>query len=264
MAARPSGTSGIITLLTDFGLEDEYGGVVKGVILTINPKALIVDLSHQVPPGDVARAGRLLAWAWGYFPKGTIHVVVVDPGVGSDRKILCLTHQGHLFLAPDNGVLSFLLAGLRRPKLFEVSNRRYALKKISHTFHGRDLFAPAAAHLSLGVSPRELGPPVKGLVRLPVDRFSRKKRGVLIGQVIHIDRFGNAVSNLPGELCSGGTVGVWAKGRPIRGIVKSYAAVPAGRALATIGSHDLLEIAVRDGSAAQRLRLRIGDRVEVR
>jgi S-adenosylmethionine hydrolase len=257
----------IVTLLTDFGLQDEYVGVMKGVILGINRSARLVDLCHQVPPGDIVRAGWLLAWAWRYFPRGTVHVLVVDPGVGSSRKILLLEHQGHRFLAPDNGVLSFLLSGVKNPTLYSVTHRRYALAPISNTFHGRDIFAPAAGYLSKGLSPHRLGPRIRQFKRLKIPEPKALSSGRWVGQVIDLDRFGNAVTNLPGslvtQLSKQGRPTVRVKGRSLKGALRSYDGVGGGLALAIVGSRSLLEIAVIRGSAAKRLGLKKGDRVEI-
>ncbi len=258
----------IVTLLTDFGLEDEYVGVMKGVILGINPSAVLVDLSHQVSPGDVVRAGWLLAWSWTYFSKGTVHVVVVDPGVGSKRQILCLEHKGHIFLGPDNGVLSQVAAGVRSPRFHAVTNRRYLLSPVSHTFHGRDIMAPAAGHLSKGLSPSRLGSPVREFKKLSSPPVV-SSAGRLTGQVIGFDRFGNAVSNLPARHVlqfkrRKGMVRIRVKGHSVGGLRPSYTSVSPGSPLAIIGSHDLLEIAVNQGSACRKLRLKIGDPVDVR
>jgi S-adenosylmethionine hydrolase len=252
----------IVTLLTDFGLEDEYVGVVKGVILGVNPSAQIVDTCHQIPLGDVTRASWLLSWSWRYFPRGTVHLTVVDPGVGSPRQILCLRLQGHLFLAPDNGVLTQVLAGVKNPQLTAVQNRRYALPSVSHTFHGRDIFAPAAGFISKGLAPSRLGPRVRTFVRLALPLVKANRRR-LVGQVIHLDRFGNAVTNLPRDrvrrLQQKGAIQARLKGQLLHGIQRSYAAVGKGKLVAVIGSHDLLEIAVNQGSAARQLHLKIGD-----
>lgn len=258
----------IVTLLTDFGLEDEYLGVMKGVILGINPSVVLVDLCHLIPPGDVDRAGWLLAWSWSFFPKGTIHLVVVDPGVGSKRRILCLEHREHIFLGPDNGVLSRVVAGVRSPRARAVTNRRYFRPAISTTFHGRDILAPVAGRLSKGLSPSRLGPLVRTFKKLPLPPLV-SGLGYVKGQVIGLDRFGNAVSNLPADRIlrlkrSRGVLQVRVKGRSIGGLRQSYSAVSPGSALAVIGSHDLLEIAVNQGSACKKLRLKKGDPVEVR
>lgn len=256
----------VITLLTDFGLRDEYVGVMKGVILSICPAARPVDLSHEIPPGDVRSAGWMLSWAWRYFPIGTVHVAVVDPGVGSSRRILCLEREGHLFLAPDNGLLSPLLQGLRRPDLRAVTERRYGLKPVSRTFHGRDLFAPAAAHLAAGLPPVRLGSRVRRCLRWTPPRVSRTA-GRFRGEVLAVDRFGNVVTNVPGAALR--RVGcrrlrVEAKGHRVLGPLGSYSAAAPGQPLAIVGSRGLLEISVRDGSAAEVLGLKAGDRIEVR
>lgn len=252
----------VVTLLTDFGLQDEYVGVIKGVILSIQPSAVIVDLCHQIPPGDVERAAWLLEWSWRHFPAGAVHVAVVDPGVGSDRRILCVPHRGHLFLAPDNGLLSWVLAGVRRPHAIWVKNSRFFLKPVSRTFHGRDIFAPVAARLCGGLDPSDLGPRVRSVRRLPV---SRNGSGCA-GRVIQFDRFGNAVTDLRWRDHGKGARGRWSVrvgGRHIAEIRTSYSSVPEGGALAVVGSRGLLEIAVNRGSAERKFGLEIGDRVEV-
>ena len=257
----------LITLLTDFGFEDEYVGVVKGVILSIHPSARLVDISHAVPPGDLVRASWLLSWSWSCFPKGTVHLTVVDPGVGSSRKILCLEKSGHLFLAPDNGILSRLLTKRDRFRCRAVTNRRYFLKNVSRTFHGRDIFAPVAAHLSKGVSPDRLGPRVDRFQTLPDLPVVGSPKGIK-GQIILIDRFGNLVTNLPAEqvlsVAGKGKLEIRLKGKLLSGLQPSYSAVGRGRPLAVIGSHDLLEIAVNRGSAANRFGVKVGDPVQVR
>ena len=255
---------GVITLLTDFGLEDEYAGVLKGVILSIHPAAMVVDLTHQIPPGDVEQAGWLLSWSWRWFPKGTVHVAVVDPGVGSPRKVLLVRHQGHLFLAPDNGLLSRVIGSRRSVEAYWVRNRRLFLPEVSRTFHGRDLFAPVAARLAGGLEPRRVGPRIRRLVRLP-ERKVRRIRGGVAGQVIQMDRFGNVVTNLPERLFTRmrGRLEIRFRGMRLPGPRRFYRAVPEGAPLGIIGSRGLLEIAVCGGSAAQRFGLRVGDPVEV-
>lgn len=254
----------VVTLLTDFGLEDEYAAVVKGVILGINPSVTLVDISHELLPGDIRRAGWLLSWAWRYFPRGSVHLAVVDPGVGSGRKILCLEYQGHFFLAPDNGLLTPILREIRSPRLTAVTQKRFALKKISSTFHGRDIFAPAAAYLSKGTSPRQLGDRVGSWKRfLIADPVFEKKSAR--GEIIAFDRYGSAITNLPGKrlapMASSGQLNFRVKGRKLSGLKHSYADSPKGSPLAVIGSRGLLEIAVNLGSARSKWRLQIGDPV---
>ncbi len=256
----------IVTLLTDFGLEDEYAGVMKGVILGISPKARVVDLTHQVPPGDVRRAGLLLDWSWRFFPKGTVHVAVVDPGVGSSRKILCCEREGHRFLAPDNGLLSRVFSGARRCRARIVTNRRYWLPHVSRTFHGRDIFAPLAAHLSRGLDIRKVGPAVPSIRLLKESAPRRLGTDRLAGRVIAVDRFGNAVTDITWrDLERWGTlnVEVRVRGRRLRGVQDSYSATGEGKALAIVGSRGLLEIAVNGGSATHALGIRPGQKVEV-
>ncbi|MCM8811835.1 MAG: SAM-dependent chlorinase/fluorinase [Candidatus Omnitrophica bacterium] len=259
----------IVTLLTDFGFEDEYVGAMKGVILSINRSAHIIDISHQVPPGDVEQASWRILWSWKFFPEKTVHVIVVDPGVGSKRRILCLDLAGHLFLGPDNGVLSRLTASSRKWRLYEVSNRRYALPSVSHTFHGRDIFAPVAGHLSKGVSPSKLGHRVAAFQRLPFS-IPRFYSGRVVGKVISIDHFGNAVTNISAEVLAKCSHFLEKKGRVWIGKKRigplriSYAAVRKGAGVALIGSRGLLEVAVNGGSAASLFKVSVGDEVQVR
>ena len=258
----------IVTLLTDFGFEDEYVGVLKGVIHGINPSSTLIDISHQVIPGDVLKAGWMLSWSWSYFPEGSIHIAVVDPGVGSSRKILCCVHKKHFFLAPDNGLLSPLLDGVKQPVVYSITNRNYMLKSISRTFHGRDIFAPIAGHLSKGVSISRLGARLRtGIKRLKLTQ-PRVGKGSFSGRIIGFDRFGNAVTNLPENLLeklkSRRSLKVLVKRHPLFPIVQAYEEVIPGSPLAVIGSRGLLEISVNGGSAERRLHLKVGDEISIR
>ena len=267
----------LITLLTDFGHADAYVGVMKGVILGIDPSATVVDLTHDVPPQDILEGAFLLGTAWHAFPAGTIHVAVVDPGVGTDRRALLVQGGGHTFLAPDNGLLSFVLPvdeGQDDPAqpytgpvpegytAHALTNPRYWRHPVSKTFHGRDIFAPVAAHLSTGVPADELGEGVATLTRLAVAE-PRWDREELIGRVVHIDRFGNVVTSIPEALTNGGQVlTIELGGQSIQGLAATYG---AGVGLvALIGSNGYLEIAVRDGTAAQLLGVKVGDEVRIR
>jgi len=257
-----------ITLLTDFGSQDEYVGVMKGVILSANPLASIVDLTHEIPSGAVEQAGWVLSWAVQYFPQGTVHVGVVDPGVGSSRRILLVQADGQFFLAPDNGLLSLILKQAKHSKVWAVTNRKFALKPVSQTFHGRDLFAPAAAQLSLGLDPAKLGPVLKRWKQLDFPKARKRAGGKIQGEVIWVDRFGNAVTNIPERMMGGSakrkTQFQFAiRGRLLRGMQSHYRAVAPGIALAIVGSRQLIEIAVSEGSAAQVLSLQVGDSVEM-
>jgi S-adenosylmethionine hydrolase len=238
--ARP-----LITLLTDFGTADGYVAEMKGVLVTGVRDVFLVDVSHDIPAQDV-EAGRLaLARYWKRFPEGTIHVVVVDPGVGTGRAALAVESQRRYLIGPDNGVLSpaLLAPGVRVMRLAVPAGT-------SNTFHGRDVFVPAAVHLALGRPFDALGEPVTEPVIRRTPEPHRAPDGALHGQVVTIDRFGNAITNLLGV--RGGLVEVGGRTVPVRRV---YADVAAGEPVALIGSSGLLEIAVRDGSAAERLRL---------
>jgi len=254
-----------ITLLTDFGVRDGFVGTMKGVITGINPTARMIDLSHDIPPQDIDAAAFVLAASFQYFSENTIHVVVVDPSVGSDRNIILASAGGYWFLASDNGVLTLALRQAGRARYWRVSNREYFLPDVSRTFHGRDIFAPVAAHLSMGIPPEEIGVPVNTLIRKAYPAPRRVKNGIR-GRVQYIDHFGNAITNIePRHL------GLSVKKRrivigdaEIVGISQSYAAVASGQLLAIFGSSGFLEIAVNSGSALDILSLEVGTPVTVK
>ncbi|GAB4532256.1 MAG: SAM-dependent chlorinase/fluorinase [Anaerolineae bacterium] len=254
----------IITLTTDFGLADGYVGTMQGVILGIAPQVTLVDLSHQIPAQDVRAGAFVIYQAVPYFPSETIHVVVVDPGVGSQRRALAVrTNQG-TFVAPDNGVLSYVLASGEVQEAVSLTNPAYQLPQVSTTFHGRDIFSPAAAHLANGVPLEKLGPRAINLVRLPMPRPQPTPQGDLIAHVMHIDRFGNLILD-----AVDGDVDVRSSfelgGRQIKGLSQTFADVATGELLAYIGSsRDHVEIAVREGNAAQTMGLSVGDEVLIR
>lgn len=250
-----------ITLTTDFGLVDPYVGLMKGVILGLNPEVNIVDLCHEVAPQNIVQAAFLLKSSRHFFPSGTIHVVVVDPGVGTRRRAVALKTGDAFFVAPDNGVLSGVLED---PEAFEavaLTNPRYWHHPISSTFHGRDIFAPVAAHLSLGVSLYEFGEPVSNLITLPFPQPLEKEEEI-IGQVVHIDRFGNLITNIEGSRLPREDFQIEVGGHCISGLSPSYA--EGSELLALIGSSGNLEIAVKNGSAAERLNLGAGDKIKVK
>lgn len=248
----------VITLLTDFGAADTYVAQMKGVILGLCPNAQIVDLTHEIAPGDIRGAAFALAGAYRHFPRGTVHVAVVDPAVGTHQARLAVrTGSGQSFLAPDNGLLAPTLDELRG-----VEARRLATGGAAATFHGRDVFAPAAARLAAGGDFARLGPRVRSVARLELPAVRRTKRG-LAGEVIHVDRFGNLVTSLRPEDLAGDRP-VFTVGRAkIAGLGRTYGDVPPGEALALVGSFGYVEIAVSSGSAAERLGARRGTRVEV-
>lgn len=244
-------TSRIITLLTDFGTVDGYVAEMKGVILSSSPDVALVDVSHDVPPQDVERARLTLARIWRRFPIGTIHVVVVDPGVGSTRAALCVESDGRYLIGPDNGVLS--------PSLLHPTARAVMLplpSAASATFHGRDVFAPCAAALARGEPFESLGPPAVAPIVRRTPEPVRTTSGELEGEVILVDRFGNCITNLFGFRA--GTVTVGLRRISVR---HTYADVGVGEAVAVVGSTGFVEIAVRDGSAAAELRIMRGTRV---
>ena len=269
----------IITLLTDFGVQSTYPAQMKGVILERCPEAVIVDMSHGVPSHNVHTAAFMLASAAPAFPEGTVHVVVVDPQVGSDRRVLAVEAEGHFYVAPDNGVLTLVargrsLRGKGKPpaQMVSVENRRFFRTEVSSTFQGRDVFAPVAAAMASGVALKEFGSPVDSIV--PFDLPLPEERGdTILGQVLYVDPFGNLVTNVAAEMLAGlrlgeagaehGAVQVTMSGAVIRGLCRAYCDVPAGSLLAYIGSAGLLEVAVNRQSAAARLGADIGTPLRV-
>jgi len=183
----------LITLLTDFGMKDWFVGAMKGVILSLQPRATVVDITHEIPTGDVRAGAFALAASYWLFPRGTIHLAVVDPGVGSQRKAIAVRTTDYVFLGPDNGVLSWALARQKVRAIHALENEHYFLRNVSRTFHGRDIFSPVAAHLSRGVSIKRLGPPLLDFQRLEWPE-PRQRKGRIEGQVVYIDRFGNAIN----------------------------------------------------------------------
>ena len=267
----------IITLTTDFGVSDHYVAQMKGVILGINPQATIVDVSHSIQPQNILQGAGVIGEAHRSFPKGVIHVVVVDPGVGTSRSPILLSTPSAHFLAPDNGVLSHILSeGYGEPPRlseegvsalppgfqgFQLNVPRYWREPVSLTFHGRDVFAPVAAHLSLGVPPASLGIEITSLIYLPPP-LPFEEGGFLVGVVTSIDHFGNLVTNVRAKLVAmHERIEVEVQGRSIYGLSQSYQ--DADHLLAIIGSGGYLEIAVRNGSAAEALSARVGLRVRI-
>ena len=258
--------SRIITLMTDFGTSDHYGGVMKGVILNINPQVQIVDITHTIPPQDIHGAAFLTDSAYRYFPTGTIHVIVVDPGVGSERRaIVCQTETAY-FVCPDNGILTHILHNEEYIHAVAVENSAYFLPQVSNTFHGRDIFAPVAAHLSRGVSIGVLGTPVTQPVQLPVPKPQVTEKAV-IGHVIWIDSFGNLVTNISHEILEslegGHDIVIHVGGVKIDRLNRSYAESAVGETLAIVGSFNRLEISINQGNAAQTLGLKQGDTITI-
>lgn len=247
---------GPIVLLTDFGQEDGYVGIMKGVIQSIAPEAKVIDLAHHLPPQSVS-AARFVLWnSYKYFPEGSIFVCVVDPGVGSERKIHVYQTQQHVFIVPDNGVLDYVLAEQGVRYAFELEQPKLRLDTVSHTFHGRDLFAPAAAHLANGFVITQVGPSILDY-RIPKSPFL-DPREQPNGEIIHIDRFGNLITNFKAESDHKFSFELGGNWIPTQ---KTYASVEVGEILALAGSHGLWEIACRNGNAAMQLDMSLGDPV---
>jgi S-adenosylmethionine hydrolase len=257
----------IVTLLTDFGTQDHYVASMKGVILGINPRCTLIDISHQVIRHDVRQGALILANGYSTFPRGTIHLAVVDPGVGSPRKPILFVTKNYFFVGPDNGLLSLAAEKDGVKKAIVLSNQGFFRVPVSTTFHGRDLFAPVAGHLSVGIQPKVLGRPITSWVKLDLGE-PRMVKGDLVGEVSHIDVFGNVVTNIHQEVLNR-----FAKKRPmvisvgkrvIRGLKRSYWEAKKGELLALIGSGGFLEISIREGNAEKALKSRQGDKVRIR
>ncbi len=256
----------ILAFLSDFGLKDPYVGIVKAVVLGINPALRIVDISHQVAPQDVMGGSFVLGSAFREFPPGTVFLAVVDPGVGSQRIGLLAVTERYTFLAPDNGLLSMVFRYSKKVTCFSIENSHYFRRPVSDTFHGRDIFAPVAAHLSLGVEPHFFGPPCPDPVRLswpePVIRDQ-----YIEGEVIHIDGFGSLILNIPADLIQHRKPVSKQFKTNIKGmelsILSTYSDATKGNPLALIGSSGFLEIAVNQGSAAEVLDAGVGEPVVV-
>lgn len=274
----------IITLTTDFGISDAYVGTMKGVMLGIAPDAQMVDLTHDVAPQDVEQAAFVLYTAWRFFPPHAVHLVVVDPGVGSARRAIALRTAHGRFVGPDNGVFSYVVALDPAEVAVELTREEYHLRRASETFHGRDIFAPVAAHLATGVPIIEFGPSVSDPVTFPPPRLRIGPR-VVLGEVLHIDHFGNAITSIgrlfwtpeglslkpafergnAARVCiPADRASVQTGEHLLRGVHRTYSEVDAGHALAVVGSTRHLEIAVREGSGAGALDLQPGDPVELR
>jgi len=251
----------IISLTTDFGLADGYVGIMKGVILGIAPHARLVDLSHNIAPQNVRQASHVLARAAPYFPAGTIHLAVVDPGVGSQRRPLLVTTGRARYVGPDNGIFSHALreAGAQA---WALDQPRYWRDQISQTFHGRDIFAPVAAHLAAGVAPERLAQRIHDPIRLPLPQPSRHPDGHISGEIIHVDHFGNLLSNVPADWVARGGWLCRIAGRNAP-LVHAYAEVAEGAPAGLVGSDGAVEIAVRNGNASQQFNVGMGEKLEL-
>jgi S-adenosylmethionine hydrolase len=259
----------LIALITDFGEEDFFVGSLKGVIATINPDARIEDICHLVPSCDILAGGFILFASYRYYPSRTIFLVVVDPGVGSERRILLAETDEYVFIAPDNGVLSLALDDLKARRIIEISNTRYFLSGSGATFDGRDKMAPVAAWASKGEALTSFGREVSDYDRIPISQ-ARMKGGAIVGRILYADKFGNLITNIPAgktlrfeERGKGRRLICLVKGKEISRFEKSYAFVERGELLFLPGSLDLIEIAAREGSAEKKLAAGPGDEVSI-
>ena len=257
--------SKIITLTTDFGLKDPYAAEMKAVILSISSDAKIVDITHEIEKFSIRMGAYMLAAACPYFPKGTIHVAVIDPGVGTKRKAILIQTKNGCFIGPDNGVLALAAKGQGIRHIYRIENSRFMLPRISNTFHGRDIFAPAAAYLANGIPPSGFGREIHKAV---MPKFAKiiKRKNALTGEVIHTDGFGNIITNLREEdleiMGMKKTVNLKLKDTRLKlKLCKAYSEVKAQQPLAIIGSHNFLEISINQGNAAENFQTRVGDKV---
>ena len=256
----------VITLLTDFGTGDHYVASMKGVILGINPRCALVDISHQVKPQDIEEGAFLLASTFSSFPRGTVHLSVVDPGVGGPRRAILVVTSHYYFIGPDNGLFTFALQREKVKQAIVLSNRRYFLPRVSSTFHGRDLFAPVAGHLSLGVKPDAFGHRTDTWVELSLGEPEQKGEE-LRGQIRHVDGFGNLVTNIDGErfldFVRDHSFLIRVGRHAVRALKTGYWEGKKGELMALIGSAGFLEIALREGNAQKKLKAKKGDKVRV-
>jgi S-adenosylmethionine hydrolase len=253
----------IISLTTDFGEKDGYVGTMRGVILSICPRAILTDLSHDIPPQDIRTAAFVLYQAFSYYPPYTVHCVVVDPGVGSKRRAIAVRTSHGIFVGPDNGVLSMVLtaSNIDVNEAVTLINPNYQLPNVSATFHGRDIFAPAAAHIANGIPLNKLGPPAINLVHLDFDTQPKDD----ICRVMHIDRFGNLILNITiDDIDDPGRVSFTIGNQTIKSLSHTFADVEQGHLLAFAGSlRNHIEIAIRNGNAARELGVQVGDVVKI-
>ena len=267
----PARPSGVITITTDFGHQGPFVGVMKGVILTRFPEARIVDLTHEIVVHWPAEAGFWLARAFEYFPPGTVHIAVVDPGVGTSREIVAVSAHDHVFLAPDNGLLAPVIARHPSAAVIRFDAQRIArlgLHRPSATFHGRDIFAPVAGWLSKGVAPSEFGPEISDYVQAPLPQVERVGENSLRGVIVKVDKFGNLITNIAESdvfemSAKGSPVSILISGQTLTRICRSYAEGGEDEVFAIVGSSGYLELAAKQASAAEKLAASVGSPVGV-
>lgn len=259
----------VIALLTDFGEDDFFAASLKATILKINPLARIIDITHRIPPFDIQTAGFILWASCPYFSPQAIFVVVVDPGVGSERKVILARTEDSVFIAPDNGVLSLVLEDKEIKDLREVTNRKYFLPRLSQTFEGRDKMAPVAAWISRGISSSEFGPEIESYEKLNLQKPELRETGI-VGQVLYEDKFGNLITDIPakmledlGEKTGKDSFDLVIHGTKISSFVRNYSSVEKGELAFLIGSVRTVEIAAREDSASKMLKAGVGDEVKI-
>jgi len=256
-----------ITLTTDFGLNDPYVAEMKAVILGICPNAVIIDITHEVAKFNIRMGAYVLASAVPYFPEGAVHVGVVDPGVGTRRRPIVIQTKQSFFVGPDNGLLVLAAEKQGIMRIHELANPRFMLPKVSHTFHGRDVFAPAAAHLMNGVKPEEFGPEIRKAVQPEFAKVTQKN-GALVGEVLHVDGFGNIITNINEKEVTQShvkaEVSVDLAGHKLKlKLCQAYGETKPHTPLALIGSHGFLEISINQGSAAKKFETKPGDKIKL-
>jgi S-adenosylmethionine hydrolase len=256
----------IITLLTDFGTRDHYVASMKGAILNINPRCTLVDITHHVKSHDIEEGAFILANAYPFFPKGTIHLSVVDPGVGGSRKPILAVTTNYFFVGPDNGLFTLVLKKEKVKQVVSLTNQKYFLSQVSTTFHGRDLFAPVVGHLSLGLRPNSFGKEVHTWTKL-IFQKPRVEGMNLLGEILHIDTFGNLISNIDEKrllhFLKKNAFIIRIGKKTIQGLKKWYWEGKENEAIALLGSGGFLEISVREGSAQKMLKVKRGDPITV-
>lgn len=254
MTRSPVRPAGVLTLTTDFGTRDHYVGAMKGAVISVAPQVRVFDISHEIPSFDVAEGAFAIAQSFRHYPDGTVHVVVIDPGVGSARRPVAVAAGGHWFVAPDNGVLSLVLEAAGRFEAREV-DLRHGLPRMSTTFHGRDLFAPVGARLAIGLPFDEIGPEATALVRMDPAAASDG-----CGRVLHVDGFGNLVTSFrASDLPEGASLALG--DGTVSARARAYASMPAGRLFLIVGSSGYVEVSMNRGSAADALGVRAGEAV---
>lgn len=258
----------LITLITDFGLEDPFVGIMKGVMFSLNSAVKVVDICHNVPPHDVVQAAYQWKAAYSFFPLGTIQVGVVDPGVGGNRKGILAVSERYFYVAPDNGLLTLVEQEDPFNAVYELRNNNLQLSKVSSTFHGRDIFAPVASHLSCGVCPEDFGPKIKEIERLALPTPYTDNKNNLRGNIVGVDRFGNLLTNIAREqfkkLLGRGCFELIIKGNSITRFQNYYAEQPSSEPFILVNSMDYLEIALTNGRADRRLAVGAGEQFTIR